>query len=65
MIQFVRLDPLHYLYMVEFHLTIEEADAIRATFKKTWPEATLLIAQAHQFIDAMGTATVVQVSDVR
>ena len=61
MSKLIRFDEDHFGYLMDVHLTHEEADTMVRQFSNAYPGKRLIVMQADEFIDLTGQYEVVPI----
>ena len=61
MSKLIRFDEDHFGYLLEVHLTHEEAHGLAEQFKNAYPGKRLIVIQADEFIDLTGQYEIVRI----
>lgn len=66
MTKFIRLAKDRFLYVTEQRMREDEQERMHLELMRTWPEATLVIVRADEYVDASGDPlTLIDPSELR
>lgn len=64
MSKLIRFDEDHFGYLVDHDITPDHARQMTRMFSEAWPDRTLIIMQADEFVDLTGQYEIVPIADL-